>query len=102
ESPGSRSASHCGLGSSARSTSGPVVVPPRGRISSAAVNGQLNVYCRTCSSAHAETATRLAASTPHHSAHFLSVIGVLRRLEPRVVRPADPSCERQLHGEIER
>src|SRR5690606_31875454 len=100
--PGSRNACHSALTPFISSTGAPVVVPPRGRISAAVVNGQLNVNCRTSSSAQAAAPMRLAASATQRSARLLSSIGILRSLEPRVLRPTEASRERQLHREIER
>src|SRR5690606_22117332 len=102
ERPGARSASHSALASSITSTAGPVDVPPRGRMASPGVNGQANVYCRVSSAAEAPAASRPAAITAHHALRVLSVIAVLRRIGLHVLRPADASCKRQLHGEIER
>src|SRR5690606_21922790 len=102
ESSGSCNAFHSALTPSSSSTAGPVVVPPRGRISPSALNGQLNVYCRVSSAAHAPAATIPAAIAAHQSLGRLSLIAVLRRLEPRIARPADASRKWQLHGEIER
>src|SRR5690606_14913350 len=102
ESSDSRSAFHSGLAPSISSTAGPVVVPPRGRIPLSVLNGQLNVYCRHSSAAHAPAATTPPAIAASQCLRLLSLIAVLRRRGPRVPRPADASCERQLHCEIER
>src|SRR5690606_23047234 len=102
ESSGSCNAFHSALTPSIGSTAGPVVVPPRGRISPSALNGQLNVYCRVSSAAHAPAATTPAAIAAHQSFARLLPIAVLRRLGPRIARPAEASRERQLHGAIAR
>src|SRR5690606_38250630 len=102
ERPGARSASHSALTPSITSTAGPVDVPPRGRIVSSGANGRLTVSSRVPSAAHTPVAGRPAAITAHHAFRLLSLIAVLRRVVPHVLRPADASCERQLHGEIDR